>query len=55
LPRYETNQIESAEVLRRSWAGWLPLVVLPVGAVVCRNLLSAWAFMWILASTIFSA
>jgi Membrane bound O-acyl transferase family len=53
LARYETNQIESTEVLNRSWAGWLPLVVLPGGAIACRNLLPAWAFMWLLASAIF--
>jgi Membrane bound O-acyl transferase family len=53
LPRHETNRTESAGNFRRTWAGWLPLAVLPAGAVVCRNLLPAWAFMWILASVIF--
>lgn len=50
---HETNQVGPAEAVHGPLAGWLPLVVLPVGAVACRNRLPAWVFMWILASTIF--
>jgi hypothetical protein len=33
--------------------GWLPLVVLPLGALTLRNSLPPWAFMWILAASIY--
>jgi alginate O-acetyltransferase complex protein AlgI len=33
--------------------GWLPISVLPLAAVACRNLLPPWVFMWILAFAIF--
>ena len=40
LPRSETKEIESAEVVQGSpWIGWLPISVLPLMAVACRNLL----------------
>jgi predicted DCC family thiol-disulfide oxidoreductase YuxK len=32
---------------------WLPLVVLPTAALACRNMMSDWIFMWVLAFTIF--
>jgi membrane bound O-acyltransferase family protein len=46
----ETEEIESAE---SSWIGWLPISVLPLTAVACRNLLPAWVFMWLLSFTIY--
>ena len=33
--------------------GWLPILVLPLTAVACRNLLPPWAFMWILSIAIY--
>ncbi len=33
--------------------GWLPICVLPLTAVACRDLLPSWAFMWILSFAIF--
>src|SRR5262245_17411801 len=39
---------------RPSWIAWLPLSVLPVAAVAARNFVSAWAFMWILAFSIYA-
>jgi len=54
LPPSESKEIESAEVVQRSsWIGWLPICVLPLGAVACRNRLPAWVFMWALAFTIY--
>jgi Membrane bound O-acyl transferase family len=50
----EADQIESAEFVQGlSWVGWLPISILPLVAVACRNLLPAWAFMWILSLAIF--
>jgi len=54
LPLSETNEIESAEVSRgSSWIGWLPISVLPLMAVACRNLLPPWVFMWVLSFAIY--
>ena len=54
LPVSETKAVESAEIARgSSWNGWLPISVLPVMAVACRNLLPPWVFMWVLSFTIF--
>ena len=36
-----------------SWIAWLPISVMPLTAVACRNLLPAWVFMWILSVAIF--
>ena len=56
LPLSEAEQIESAEhVQRSSWIGWLPISTLPLIAIACRNLLPAWAFMWILSFAIFAS
>jgi Membrane bound O-acyl transferase family len=50
----ETKEIESAEdVQGSSWIGWLPLPVLPLSVVAFRNGLPSWAFMWVLAFTIY--
>jgi hypothetical protein len=50
----ETNWIKSPELVRgSSWVGWLPISVLPLTAVACRNLLPAWVFMWMLSFTIY--
>jgi len=54
LPLSKAEQVESAEIVRSSsWIGWLPILVLPIAAIACRNLFSAWAFMWILSFAIF--
>jgi hypothetical protein len=54
LPLSETKEIESTELVRgSSWIGWLPIPVLPLTAVACRNLLPAWLFMWILSFAIY--
>jgi hypothetical protein len=54
LPLSKAEQVESAELVRNfSWIGWLPTLVLPVAAIACRNLFSAWVFMWILSFAIF--
>jgi len=50
----EIKEIASAEVVRGcSWIGWVPISVLPLTAVACRNLLPAWVFMWILSFAIY--
>ena len=33
--------------------GWLPISVLPLTAVACRNLLPPWVFMWVISLAIF--
>ena len=38
----------------RTFAGWLPLAILPAGALALRNALPAWGFMWLLAIAIFA-
>jgi hypothetical protein len=53
-PQGGTKEIESAEVVESSsWIGWLPVFVLPPGAVAGRNMLPAWAFMWFLSFAIY--
>jgi len=50
----ETKEIESADLVRgSSWIGWLPILVLPLTAIACGNLVPAWVFMWILSFAIF--
>ena len=50
----ESGRIEPAELAKESsWIGWLPISILPLIAIACRNLLPPWAFMWILSFTIF--
>jgi hypothetical protein len=54
LPLSKTKEIEAAEVARgSSWIGWIPISVLPLTAVLCRNLLPAWVFMWVLSFAIY--
>src|SRR5271156_6991301 len=36
------------------WIGWAPIVVLPAGAAMCRDLLRPWEFMWCLSFAIFA-
>jgi hypothetical protein len=55
----KTDQLvsEKSNASRRSrsqWIGWLPLVILPTSAFALRNILPAWAFMWLLAIAIFA-
>jgi hypothetical protein len=50
LPLRQTEGIDPAEVMQSSsWIGWLPIAVLPLTAVACRNLLLPWVFMWVLS------
>ena len=54
MPLSKAEQVESVELVRTfSWIGWLPILVLPVTAIACRNLFPAWVFMWILSFAIF--
>lgn len=48
------EQIQPAEMLQGSWwIGWIAIAVLPLPVLICRNLLPAWAFMWVLCFAIF--
>jgi len=38
-----------------NWVGWVPLLVLPAGALLARNALPPWGFMWLLAFAIYAA
>lgn len=50
----ETEETKSTEVLQHSpWVGWLPISVLPLTAITCRDLLPPWVFMWIMSFGIF--
>jgi predicted DCC family thiol-disulfide oxidoreductase YuxK len=42
-----------ARPTRTAWPGWLGLLVLPMLALLVRDALPAWAFMWALAGAIF--
>lgn len=54
MPLSETKAVESSEGFRCSpIIGWLPIPVLPLGAVAFRNVLPAWGFMWSLAFAIY--
>lgn len=43
---------ETASLRHQAW-GWLPICVLPLTAVVCRNLMLPWLFMWTLSFAIY--
>jgi hypothetical protein len=43
---------EMAAFCHQAW-GWLPIFVLPLTVVACRNLLPPWVFMWILSFAIY--
>ena len=54
LPPGEAKQIVPIDVEEHSlWIGWLPIAVLPLTAVACRNLLPPWVFMWVLSFAIY--
>ena len=54
LPLEKAKEIEPADLVQgSSWIGWLPITLLPLTVVACRNLLSAWVFMWALSFAIF--
>jgi hypothetical protein len=54
LSQSEPKEIESAGRAHDSqWIGWLPILVLPVAAISCRNRLLPWVFMWTLSFAIF--
>src|SRR5580658_1805985 len=50
----EAEKIASPDSAQSSsWVGYLPICVLPFAALTCRSRLQPWAFMWILAFSIF--
>jgi hypothetical protein len=54
LSQSEPEEIESAvRVQGFQWIGWLPIAVLPLAAISCRNRLPPWVFMWALSFAIF--
>jgi hypothetical protein len=54
LPLSGTKEVESPEIVRSScWIAWLPVRVLPLGAVAACKALPPWVFMWILSFAIF--
>jgi hypothetical protein len=36
-----------------AWVGWLPIAVLPLATILCRDWLAPWVFMWALSFAIF--
>jgi hypothetical protein len=56
MPTSEVRKIPMPGATQASpWIGWLPLVLLPAGAVLVRHRMPAWAFMWVLAIAIYAA
>ena len=53
LPVSQTKETAPEVGQGPSWIAWLPISVMPLTAVACRNLLPAWVFMWILSVAIF--
>ena len=54
LSQSKPEENESAVRVQGSqWIGWLPIVVLPLIAISCRNRLAPWVFMWALSFAIF--
>ena len=54
LSQSKPEENESAVRVQGSqWIGWLPIVVLPLAAISCRNRLAPWVFMWALSFAIF--
>jgi hypothetical protein len=53
LPVSQTKETAPEVGRGSSWIGWLPISVMPLTAVACRNLLPAWVFMWSLSVAIF--
>jgi Membrane bound O-acyl transferase family len=52
----EAEKIESPDSAQSSsWVGYLPICVLPLAALTCRSRVQPWAFMWILAFSIFAS
>jgi hypothetical protein len=50
----EPLEIGSAAPVQASqWIGWLPISIMPLVVICCRNLLPSWVFMWILSFAIF--
>jgi hypothetical protein len=50
----QSQEIESAALSQASrWIGWLPISVMPLIVISCRNLLPSWVFMWTLSLAIF--
>jgi hypothetical protein len=39
--------------MRMAWPGWVPLLALPAASMMARARLQPWAFMWLLAVSIF--
>jgi hypothetical protein len=53
IPVSETKDTAPQVGQGSSWIAWLPISVMPLTAVACRNHLPAWEFMWILSVAIF--
>jgi Membrane bound O-acyl transferase family len=55
LSQSELGGIDSAAPLRASqWVAWLPISVIPLTIICCRDLLPSWVFMWTLSFAIFA-
>jgi hypothetical protein len=39
---------------RRSWFGWMPILLLPTGVIALRSLFLSWELMWLLAVAVFA-
>ena len=53
MPSRETRGVTPITMPTPQWPGWLPLLLLPSSALLVRNVLPPWGFMWLLAFGIF--
>jgi Membrane bound O-acyl transferase family len=54
LDHLSSEKANASPAQSQQWVGWMPLLLLPIGAFASRNLLPAWGFMWLLAVSIFA-
>ena len=56
MPTREISLVSLQERASASaWVGWLPLACVPFGALVIRNVLPPWLFMWTLAIALYAS
>jgi hypothetical protein len=50
-----TQNAAASSTVTAEWPGWLPLLCIPAAAVIFRDRMPAWLFMWSLSFAIFAA
>ncbi|HEY7117469.1 MAG TPA: DUF2071 domain-containing protein [Tepidisphaeraceae bacterium] len=52
-PKRVPTTFDPARAPASTWTKWTPLIVLPVAALLLRNQVQAWTFMWLLALAVY--